>query len=236
MPEQDKLSHAMEDYLRAIYRIEERGDKVTTSALAEVLEVAPASVTKMLKRLAGMDLVEHEKYKGVMLAPKGKKAALEIVRHHRLLELFLAEVVGVPWDRVHEEAHRLEHALSEYLEDRLAALLNHPTVDPHGQPIPAKDGSILERTLHVLSEIREGESGDVAEVEDEDPDLLRYIAQHGLYPGTNVTLIRREPYGGGLVIKVKGEERIIGVEAARGIMLSLTHTEDAEEAEEAEET
>lgn len=229
MTELENLSPAMEDYLRAIYRLEERGEKVTTSALAELVGVAPASVTKMLKRLAGLDLVEHEKYYGVILAPKGKKAALEIVRHHRLLELFLAEIVGVPWDRVHEEAHRLEHALSEYLEDRLAALLNHPKVDPHGQPIPSKDGKVLQRTLHYLSEIREGERGKVGEVEDEDPELLRYLAGLGLFPGTPVQLLRREPYGGGLAIVIDGEERNIGVEAARAIRLILDSGEEASE-------
>lgn len=231
MTEQDKLSPAMEDYLRAIYRLEERGEKVTTSGLASMLEVAPASVTKMLKRLAGMDLVEHEKYRSVELAPKGKKAALEIVRHHRLLELFLAEIVGVPWDRVHEEAHRLEHALSEYLEDHLANLLNNPRFDPHGQPIPSKDGTLYPRTLHVLSEIREGESGTVAQVEDEDPALLRYVASLGLYPQTPIRLVRREPYGGGLRVEVHGETHTVGLDAARAIRLTL----DTQESESTEE-
>lgn len=218
---QEKLSHAMEDYLRAIYKIEERGERVTTSALAAALEVTPASVTNMLKRLAGLDLVKHQRYRGVVLAPKGKRAALEIVRHHRLLELFLVEIVGIPWDRVHEEAHRLEHALSDYLAEQLAALLNDPQIDPHGQPIPSKDGEVLTRKLYLLSELREGEGGVIAEVDDDDPALLRTLADLNLFPGTRLVLSRRKPLGGGLEIDLDGVRIDLSLVLARAIRLTM---------------
>lgn len=206
--------------MRAIYLLHEKNQKVTTSAVAESLQVAPASVTKMLKRLATMELVKHEPYKGVSLTPKGEKVSLEIVRHHRLIELFLTEIVGVPWDRVHEEAHRLEHALSEYLEDRLAVLLNDPQVDPHGQPIPSKEGKIIVRDLEKLSEVPVGYEGVVAQVEDADPELLRYVAERGLFPKTRIILADRDPYSGGMTVMVEGKPRTIGLEAAKQIWIS----------------
>lgn len=217
----EKLSQSVEDYLRAIYKLEERGQKVSTTALAEILEVAPASVTKMLKRLATMNLVEHEPYYGVGLTPDGEKTALELVRHHRLIELFLTEIVGVPWDRVHDEAHRLEHALSEYLEDRLAQLLDDPDTDPHGQPIPSKDGEMLRRDIQTLDSLQEGVHAIVAEVDDHDPELLRYVATKGLFPKTPIRVIRREPFDGSMLIDVMGSEQSIGLTAAQHIWVTL---------------
>ncbi len=216
----EKLSRAVEDYLRAIYKLEERGQKISTSALADVLNVAPASVTKMLKRLATMNFVEHEPYYGVGFTPGGKKIALEIVRHHRLIELFLAEIVGVPWDRVHEEAHQLEHALSEYLEDRLSQLLDDPDTDPHGQPIPSKDGTLVTRHIQTLASMKEGTKGVVAEVDDDDGDLLRYVAQKGLFPQAEIRFLQQEPYGGALVVEVDGKEQSVGAEAAQHVWIT----------------
>lgn len=220
----EKLSRAVEDYLRAIYKLEERGQKVSTSALAEILKVAPASVTKMLKRLATMKFIEHELYYGVGLTPSGKKVALEIVRHHRLIELFLAEIVGVPWDRVHEEAHQLEHALSEYLEDRLAQLLNDPDTDPHGQPIPSKSGEITLRHIQTLDSLSEGTKGVVAEVDDHDGELLRYVAKRGLVPQTKLQLLHRNSERNTLLLDVSGTEVSVNAEVAQHIWITPEET------------
>lgn len=210
----------MEDYLRAIYRLSEQGESATTSAIAERLSVAPASVTKMIKRLASMELVAHEPYQGVTFTPQGRKAALEVVRHHRLIELFLYKVVGVPWDRVHDEAHRLEHALSEYLEDRIAELLGDPTLDPHGQPIPSRTGEVIQRELHRLSEVEVGTHGQIAQVEDNNPELLRYVAERGLLLGTSVVVEARDAFGGNLTLQVDDTQCILGSDAAQQIWIS----------------
>lgn len=219
-PVKEKLSRAVEDYLRAIYKLEERGKKVSTTALAEQLAVAPASVTKMLKRLATMELVEHEPYHGVGLTPNGEKTALEIVRHHRLIELFLAEVVGVPWDRVHAEAHQLEHALSEYLEDRLAQLLNDPDTDPHGQPIPSKDGEIVRRHILGLHTLEVGTEGVVAEVDDHDGDLLRHVASLGLFPKTSIRVSSRDTETNVSIVDVDGTEHSVSHDVAKHIWIT----------------
>jgi len=226
MTNEDKkeLSPAMEDYLRAIYKFEEKGAMVTTSMISESLGVAPASVTKMMKRLASMDLVEHEPYRGVGLTANGEKAAAEMVRHHRLIELFLTEVVGVPWDRVHDEAHRLEHALSEYLEDRLAEMLGDPKVDPHGQLIPCKDGRVAVRNLRMLWELAQGTRGVVAETEDHDPALLRYAAERTLFPGTEICVVERDPYGGSVIVALGAERCAVGQDAARQIWIETNDT------------
>lgn len=223
-----QLSHAMEDYLRTIYRLQEQNKKVTTSALAKRLKVAPASVTKMLKKFASLELVIHQPYRGVTLTPKGHSISLELVRHHRLLELFLVEVVGVPWDRVHEEAHRLEHALSEYLEDRLASLLNDPKFDPHGQPIPSKDGTVVERDLQKLSQLPIGTRGVVAQIEDNDSELLRYVARHGLYPKTSLELIERDSFDCGVSVRVNDGVALISVKAADQIWIEPDFIPDDE--------
>ncbi len=223
MEEQKKegLSRAMEDYLRAIYKLVERGQKVTTSALAEELGVAPASVTKMLKRLAEMELIEHQPYRGIDFTEEGEKSALKIVRLHRLLELFLAEKLGVPWDRVHEEAHRLEHVISEYLAERITELLDHPETDPHGHPIPSKDGKIRPRNCVPLATLEPGASGTIAEIEDQDPQLLRYLSQKGIFPNCSVSVIEREPYGGIMNLKVDGKDLSLGQQAAQHIWVIL---------------
>ena len=147
-----RLSQALEDYLKVIYVLEADGEKATTTAIAQALDVSNASVTNMLKKLAGMNLIVHESYKGAELSPAGKKVALEILRHHRLLELYLKEVMGYSWDEVHDEAEKLEHHISEQFEDRIAELLNHPTHDPHGDPIPTKDGVMPEKATLALNE------------------------------------------------------------------------------------
>lgn len=215
------ISSAMEDYLKIIYEFQEVGEQVTTSAIAEGLGIAPASVTNMIKRLAKLDLVDHEPYYGVKLTTRGEKFALEIVRHHRLIEVFLTEVLGVPWDRVHEEAHQLEHAISEYLAERMASLLGDPARDPHGRPIPDKNGQVDRQSLEKLSAVQAEQSAIIASVDDENPELLRYVGDLGLYPNTTVEVLVHEPFGGPLKLRVDGMERTLGIEAAEHVWVRL---------------
>ncbi len=200
----DTSSSAVEDYLRAIYQLQDVGEAVSTGGLAQRLHVNPASVTAMLKRLAAENppLVEYERYQGVALTPAGEHLALAIVRRHRLLELFLVRALNYSWDEVHVEADRLEHAMSERLEDRIAAWLGQPTIDPHGDPIPTKEGSIAPSAGRRLSDLEAGETGRVASAMDEDPAVLRYLAEKGLTPGATVTVTNRILFGGPVVVKV----------------------------------
>jgi DtxR family Mn-dependent transcriptional regulator len=215
------ISQAMEDYLKAIYKLLEHNDTVSTSALAEQMAVAPASVTNMCKKLADLHLVVYEPYQGVKFTPAGKKMVLEIVRHHRLLELYLAEALGVPWDRVHEEAERLEHVISEDLEERMAAALGDPQFDPHGAPIPSKSGVVVKPASHSLTERTDGDRLVVVEVDDDDPELLRYLGQIGIYPGTEITLTTRAPFEGPLTINVNNTEHNLGHQAAQFVRVAL---------------
>jgi DtxR family Mn-dependent transcriptional regulator len=207
-------TQAIEDYLKAIYELHEESGAATTSALAKRLGVAPASATMMVKKLAGLRLVAHEPYRGVVLRSPGEKIALEVIRHHRLVESFLSEVLDVPWDEVHAEAERWEHVLSEELEDRIDERLGFPTSDPHGAPIPGRDGAIERPASIPLHELEPGQSATVIEVSDRDPDLLRYVGRIGLVPGATLTLVAAEPFGGGFAIHVGGEAHVVGREVA----------------------
>ena len=207
-------SRAAQDYLKAIYDLQTEGGKAATSTLADRLRVAPASATLMVKRLAELELVSHTPYQGVALTEKGEKVALEVIRHHRLVERFLAEVLGVPWDEVHDEAERWEHVLSESVEGRIDAVLGYPTRDPHGAPIPALDGAIDRPHSVRMAELEPGQSGTVAEVSDHDPDLLRYLGALGLYPGVAVELLSAAPFDGPLTIRVDEQEHVLGRTAA----------------------
>jgi len=212
-------TQAVEDYLKAIFDLS-RGGPVATSALAERLGVTPASVTGMAKKLAGMNLVTHEPYRGVALTEAGERIALEVIRHHRLIETYLHEALGVPWDRVHAEAERIEHVLSEDLEARMDAALGHPTVDPHGAPIPSLALEVVERDVTPLAELEVGTRGIVAEVSDHSADLLRYVGQLGLYPQTPLEVVAVAPFDGPLTVRVGGEERTVGQKAARYIFIT----------------
>ena len=217
-------TQTIEDYLKAIYELgrEGPGEKLTTTALAERLGVSPATVTGTLKKLARLRLVVHKPYRGVELTDAGRKIALEVIRHHRLIELYLQQALGVPWDRVHEEAEKWEHVLSEELEDRIDALLGHPTQDPHGAPIPARDGTIAQPECVRLSELAPGQTAVIAEVSDHDPELLRYLGERGLYPNVSIELIAKEPFGGPLTVRVgrQGREWALGPEAARHVFVT----------------
>ncbi|MDR5709126.1 MAG: metal-dependent transcriptional regulator [Armatimonadota bacterium] len=184
---------AVQDYLKVIYKLAQ-GGRVSTNAIARRMKVAPASVTKMLKRLSARGLVAHTPYRGVRLTPKGERAALEVIRHHRLVERYLADRLGLPVEAVHEEAERLEHVLSELLEERIAASLGDPRFDPHGDPIPTREGWLRERHFPRLSEVSPGVVW-VARVRDSDARTLRQVARLGLLPGGQARILGRRPGG-----------------------------------------
>jgi DtxR family Mn-dependent transcriptional regulator len=215
----------MEDYLKAIYKLQERSDPVPTSALAELLGVAPASVTNMCKKLADLNLLEYEPYQGVRFTPAGKKLALEIVRHHRLIELYLAEALNVPWDRVHEEAEKLEHVISEDLEERMAAALGNPQFDPHGAPIPSRSGAVTQQISGRLVDRQAGERLVIVEVDDQDPELLRYLGNMGLYPGTKILLLAYAPFNGPLTLEIGEDQHSLGYQAAKSILVASQEEE-----------
>src|SRR3990172_2634452 len=216
-----KLSHKVEDYLKTIYLLQQRAGEASTNAIAETLSVKPASVTGMVKKLAEMKLVRHAPYQGVTLTAAGAKIALEVVRHHRLIELFLIETLGYTWDEVHQEADRLEHVISEDFEDRVARRLGDPAIDPHGDPIPAKDGSVAAVEQQSLVELETGQSAMVVRVSDANPEALRYAAGLGLRPQARVTLVDAEPFGGSLRVRVENAVRSVGRDLARQVYVAL---------------
>lgn len=216
------LSPQIEDYLKAIYRIQLQGGRAGTNRLAEQMDVTAASATNMLKRLAELKMVRYTPYRGVELTTAGRKIALEILRHHRLMELYLTEILGMSWDQVHDEADRLEHVISEEFEERVAEALGHPAVDPHGDPIPTKELAITETDYPTLAELEAGEWGEVARVTDGDPELLRYLAELGLYPGTSVSVREKGPFEGPIVVEVSGTEHSVGRELARNVFVKVT--------------
>ena len=211
------ITQSIEDYLKTIFEIENDKGKVTTNSLSEKLQVAPASVTSMIKKLSSKKLITHKRYQGVKLTKAGRKIALEIIRHHRLIELYLQEALGVPWDKVHEEAEKWEHIISEDIEDRMDKFLGYPTSDPHGSPIPRRDGTMIERDCSCLADIDPGNKATIAEVSDHDPNLLRYLGEMGFYPKTKIVVKEVKPFDGPITISIKGKTHIIGREAAKHI-------------------
>ncbi len=216
----EKFSPPIEDYLKTIYMLREREGAATTTGIAAALSVTPASVTGMIKKLAELKLVRHTPYQGVELTRSGEKIALEMVRHHRLLELFLIEALGYSWDEVHVEADALEHVISEEFEERMEARLGFPTIDPHGDPIPAKDGSFTAVKERALLAMTVGESAQITHINDTNSDMLRYAASLGLTPTTRLTLIDVEPFGGSLRVKIGKAEKAIGRELAAQIFVT----------------
>lgn len=208
------LSPAHEDYLKAIYVLQARGEQVTNSALSEYMGFAPASATNMMKKLAQMGLVEYEPYQGAALTETGRRVALEILRHHRLLELFLHETLDMPWERVHEEAERLEHVISEALEDAIAVSLGHPKVDPHGDPIPSKDGEISRTPGHPLSQAAVGHAYRLVRVLSQDTERLAYLGQLGLHLDARLFLQERAPFDGPMLVEVNGEPHALAHDMA----------------------
>tara|TARA_R100000908_G_scaffold65369_1_gene55037 strand:+ start:90915 stop:91598 length:684 start_codon:yes stop_codon:yes gene_type:complete len=214
------LSQSIEDYLKVIYVLQSEGEKATTTNIANALEVSSASVTNMLKKLAKMNLLDHESYKGAKLTNSGKKIALEILRHHRLLELYLKEVMGYSWDQVHDEAEKLEHHISEQFEDRIAELLNHPTHDPHGDPIPTKDGVMPVMANLSIAEAEIDTPYIVGRVKDQDPELLRYLEKIGVLPGVKLKVVEKAPFNGPITVTLEEEqEQTIGNAVASEVYL-----------------
>ncbi len=216
-----EISSVMEDYIKAIFNLIQKEGKANTNDLAKSMNVSAPTVTQMVKRLVELKLVRHEPYKGVSLTQSGDKMALETIRHHRLIEQYLYEALGVPWDKVHSEAEKLEHVISEDLEKRIAEALNHPTHDPHGSPIPSKDLVLESEDLCLLTELLAGSRGIISEVPDEDPNLLRYLDELGLKPDTAFIIKKIEPYGGSIVLQIDKNNVYVGSEAASQIRVKI---------------
>ena len=222
-PKRPAISAAVEDYVKAIYSLAEKGTGVaTTNALAERLRVTPGSASAMTKKLDRLGLVTHVPYRGARLTPSGLELALKVVRQHRLLELYLADTLGVPWDEVHDEADRLEHAVSDELAQAIAARLGHPTRDPHGDPIPASDGQIDEQPTESLSTLAVGTRGTFVRVSDSDPEMLRYLAKRGISPGDRLEVVEREPFGGPFVIRFGAALHALGATLAGAMRVEVS--------------
>ena len=213
----ESLTRSVEDYLKAIYRLSPEGRPASTSEIANLLALSPPSVTGMVKRLSEHGLLEHVPYRGVLLTDEGRRAALKMVRRHRLIEAYLVEFLGYSWDTVHEEAERLEHAVSDTMVERMAAALGHPTVDPHGDPIPTADGSIHELASIPLSEVPLGRTVEIHRVDESQPERLRYLASLGLRPGVQVTVVDRQPIDDLVTIEVGAERHVIGRELGHAL-------------------
>jgi len=215
-----ELTAAVQDYAKAIYALETRDGSASTTALAERLDVRPASVSGMLKKLVVLGLVEHEPYRGVRLTERGRLVALEVIRHHRLLELFLVENLGMSWDEVHAEAEVLEHVLSEGLEELIAAKLGDPTLDPHGDPIPSRELTIPVDEARALYDLEPGERGTFVRVSDADPEMLRFLAQRGIAPGASLEVIERQPFDGPVSARCGRKVHVLGATLARAMRVS----------------
>jgi DtxR family transcriptional regulator, Mn-dependent transcriptional regulator len=218
-----ETTEAVEDYVKAIYSLQHgRDEAVTNSALAQRLEVTPGSASGMVKKLAALGLVDHVPYRGVVLTALGRRLALEMLRHHRLLELYLTEAFGMPWDQVHTEAEKLEHVLSEELEELIATKLGDPTVDPHGDPIPSRDGSIDEPATRSLSDLMTGDRARFLRVSDSNADMLRYLADRDIRPGQELEVIDKQPFGGPLLVRIAGADHALGGALARTMRVTLS--------------
>ncbi|MCI0396360.1 MAG: metal-dependent transcriptional regulator [Chloroflexi bacterium] len=221
--QRDGLNHqAIEDYLKTIYMLEQEESPVSTSRLAEARGVKPGSATSMIQRLHRLNLVDYEKHDGVALTPAGREIALEVIRHHRLIELYLMEALGFSWDEVHEQADILEHVISEKLEERIAAVLNYPTFDPHGDPIPGKDGTVPSVNTQPLSTLPAGSRAVISRIpNDANSNLLRYLGELSLVPGAEVEMVEAAPFDGPLTLNVNGQTRVIGQKLAETVLVEL---------------
>jgi DtxR family transcriptional regulator, Mn-dependent transcriptional regulator len=215
-------SQAVQDYAKAIYALELRdGEAVSTNALADRLGVTAASASGMVKRLDELGLVEHQPYRGVSLTENGRRVALEVMRHHRLLELYLVKSLDVPWDRVHQEAEVLEHVLSEELEELIAAKLGDPTHDPHGDPIPTRDLTIQEGSTVSLQALEVGDRGTFTRVSDSDPEMLRFLAERGIAPGDRLEVVDKQPFDGPLFVRFGDDVHVLGGSLAQAMRVEV---------------
>jgi len=213
-------SPSIEDYLKALYKLEEQqGAPVSTGALAQAMDVSSASASNMVKRLDELDFLTYEAYEGATLTDPGQTVALEVIRHHRLLELYLKEVMGFSWDEIHEEAEILEHHISERFEDRIEEMLDHPERDPHGHPIPARDGTVDELPTRSLADLTEGDGAVIDHIADENGELLALLEQRGLLPGVTVEVQETRPLDGLLVVAIDGTEQLIGEPVAQKVVV-----------------
>ncbi len=213
------LSPSVEDYVKAIYKAHATRGNVATQELAEALQVSPPAVSKMLRRLAELRLISHTPYQGVKLTRAGEKMALEVIRHHRLIELYLVQAMGYSWDAVHEEAERLEHHISEEFEERIDALLGHPATCPHGDPIPTRGGTIEPTSNHALAQQQEPARLVVRRVSDASAELLRHFREIGVTPGTAIEFVEQEPFEGAFVVKVGGKRVRLTPHAAEQVFV-----------------
>ena len=213
---------SIEDYLKAIYKLETEasGSPVATGALANAMDVADASASNMVRRLADLGFLSYEAYAGATLTEPGRAVALEVIRHHRLLELYLKEVMGFGWDAIHDEAERLEHHISEAFEDRIEEMLGHPTRDPHGHPIPTRDGLVDDLSAHALADLAADDAAVIDHVSDEDASLLHLLEQRGLLPGASVRVVETRPLDGLMVVAVDGTEQLIGRSVAEKVFVA----------------
>jgi DtxR family transcriptional regulator, Mn-dependent transcriptional regulator len=218
----EPLTAPVEDYLKAIYAFERDGHAAATNDIAQHLSIAPASVSGMVQRLADQGLVAYERYRGVRLTAAGRRAALRTLRRHRVIEAYLVQALGYGWDTVHEEAERLEHSASDTLIDRMAAAIGEPVTDPHGAPIPTREGTIDETPHESLADAKVGARKRVVRVGDEDPRMLRYLDSLGLRPGVEVTLTDRAPFDGPLTIEVGSTRQQVGAALASRVLVSST--------------
>lgn len=221
--QRNSLNHqAIEDYLKTIFMLAQEESPVSTSRIAEARQVKPASVTSMVQRLAKLNMVHYEKHYGVSLTETGEKLALEVIRHHRLIELYLIEALGFTWDEVHEQADILEHVISEKLEERIAAALDHPEFDPHGDPIPSREGLMARVDAHLLSTLKPQDKARITRIpDDSNSEMLRYLADLGLIPGVEIEVLSVAPFEGPLTIALENEEKIIGRNVAASILVEL---------------
>ena len=217
-----EFSVAIEDYVKTIFALQsELAGPVSTTAVATRLGVTPASASGMLRRLHAQGLVSHRRYHGVALTDEGRLLALRVLRHHRLLETYLAESLGVPWDRVHQEADVLEHVLSDELEALIAAKLGNPTHDPHGDPIPSAELELEERTCVCLASLEAGATGVLARVSDAEPEMLRYLAERGIGPGASFEVVEHQPFDGPLFVRFGEDVHVLGGDLARAISVEV---------------
>ena len=219
----EPLTRSVEDYLKVIWSLSPEGRPASTNDIAHRLELSAASVSGMIKRLSEQGLLEHVPYKGVQLTAEGRRGALRMVRRHRIIEAYLVGFLGYSWDRVHEEAERLEHAVSDELVERMSRALGHPAADPHGDPIPTADLAIEEVAWTPLTDVPVGELVELRRVGSEEPDRLRYLGSMGLRPGATLMVLARQPFQGPITLDVDGHECLIGHELAQSIFVERSH-------------
>jgi DtxR family transcriptional regulator, Mn-dependent transcriptional regulator len=219
-----ELTGPVEDYLKVIYDLERSGEAAETNAIARRLAIAPASVSGMMRRLAEQGLITHERYRGARLTAAGRRAALKTLRRHRVIEAYLTSALGYSWDRVHDEAERLEHAASDELIDKMAAAIGEPATDPHGAPIPTKEGTLEEPTLAPLSSLEAGDTARVERVSDDNAERLRYLGELGIVPGASIRVMAREPFDGPIAIRVQNATRTIGPALASQVLVAAPPT------------